>query len=57
MKISNNETGVVNAICSILEACVGYLNSKKINRNNEKFMILVEFRRYMSKCKYIPMLE
>ena len=33
-KISNNEVGVINVICNILDACVGYLDSKKVSKNN-----------------------
>lgn len=57
LKITNNETGVINAFCCILEACSGYLDSKKTNRRNERFLLLVKFKSYLAKCKYIPMLE
>ena len=56
-KIKNNELGVINAVCSILDACSGYLDSKKMNKNNERFMLLANFKRYIFKCPYIPMLE
>lgn len=56
-KITNNEVGVIHAFCIIFETCIGYLDSKKVSRNNERFLLLVKFKNYISKCKYIPMLE
>jgi hypothetical protein len=56
-KISNNEVGVINTFCSLLEACIGYLDSKKCSKKNERFMLFVDFKKYLSRCKYIPMLE
>lgn len=57
LKITTNEIGVIHALCHIFDACSGYLNSKKTNRKNEKFLILAKFKKYLFKCKYIPMLE
>lgn len=57
MKITCNELGVINSICTTLDACVNYLDSKKISKKNERFNFFVRFKRYISKCKYIPMLE
>lgn len=48
---------MINAICNILDACVGYLDSKKVNKNNERFMLFANFKRYIAKCSYVPMLE
>jgi hypothetical protein len=55
--VASNEIGVIHALCFIFEACSGYLDTKKIGKKNERFLLLVKFKKFLSKCKYIPMLE
>jgi hypothetical protein len=55
--VTSNEIGVIHALCFIFEACSGYLDTKKIGKKNERFLLLVKFKKFLSKCKYIPMLE
>ena len=57
MKKNYNELGVLNAICTILDACIDYLDSKKMSKKNERFYFFVKFKRYVGNCRYVPMLE
>lgn len=57
MKITTNQVGVIHCICQIFDACSEYIDSKKISKKNQKFFLLVAFKKYISKCKYVPMLE
>ena len=42
--IEGNAIGVINTVCTVLETCVGYLDSKKILSQNNKFRFLYAFK-------------
>ena len=52
-----NHILVLNLACTVLESCETYLTFKKIVANNQKFLFLAQFKRYIHACPYVPMLE
>ncbi len=44
LEIEGNQVGVINAVCTVLETCIGYLDSKKILAQNNKFRFLYSFK-------------
>lgn len=44
LKQGSGELGVINLVCTTLETCHGYLNSKRIPARNQRFLFLVEFK-------------
>jgi hypothetical protein len=44
LKIGGSEITVINLICTVLETCENYLESKKISQRNQKFLFLVDFK-------------
>ena len=54
---NENQVLVVNLVATVLESCETYLNFKKVVANNQKFLFLSSFKKYIHACPYIPMLE
>jgi hypothetical protein len=48
MNLGKGEVGVINLVCTVLETCHGYLDSKKISTRNQRFLLLVEFKVHTS---------
>ena len=44
LEYGKGEIGVINLVCTILETCQGYLDSKKVLGRNQRFLLLVEFK-------------
>lgn len=42
--MGKGEVGVINLVCTVLETCYGYLDSKKVSTKNQRFLLLVEFK-------------
>jgi hypothetical protein len=42
--LGKGEVGVINLVCTVLETCHGYLDSKRIQSKNQTFLLLVEFK-------------
>jgi hypothetical protein len=51
LEIGKSDIGVVNLVCTILETCQGYLESKRIAGKNQLFMLLVEFKVPLELCR------
>lgn len=53
MNLGKGEVGVINLVCTVLETCHGYLDSKKISTRNQRFLLLVEFKVHTSLVRNI----